>query len=247
MELAADARPTAVVLLERATIEGVDFHKASFDRFAPIGCTFVRCDFRGLEFDRRLLPLFASPRQTVFRECRFDECDLRRTDPGQSRFEGCTFDGARIERWVAACAEFVGCHFAGPIVASKFYGRPYGPLAARLDPGRDVNEFRGNDFSRTDLVDTLFSRGISFAAQRWPEGEQFIRLDRIHQRMQRGRAEIMRWKDLEARQDALAMLLALSRLYGEQNELIRRREDPQAQASPKVQARVWQVLESALP
>jgi uncharacterized protein YjbI with pentapeptide repeats len=82
----------------------------------------VNCDFRGLVFDRKWQPLFSSPVQSVFKDCRFDGADLSKADPGQTRFEDCSFAGAKIEKWYAYTAEFVGCRFAGPIVQCKFYG-----------------------------------------------------------------------------------------------------------------------------
>ena len=52
-------------------------NRAPFDAFAPEGCAFEQCDFRGQTLDRRFQPLFYSRRRSVFRECRFDEADLR--------------------------------------------------------------------------------------------------------------------------------------------------------------------------
>ena len=35
----------------------------------------MNCDFRGLVFDRKWQPLFSSPIQSVFKDCRFDEAE----------------------------------------------------------------------------------------------------------------------------------------------------------------------------
>jgi hypothetical protein len=235
-----------IVALDRATLEDVDFRKVRVERFALRGCTFVRCDFREIRFDRKLQQLLSSPRQSVFRECRFDRADLRSADPSQSRFERCTFDGAVIEKWSAGCAEFVECRFAGPIVRSRFFGRPWGPEAAHLDPPRTVNEFRGNDFRKADLVETVFVMGIDVKGQRWPEREEYVRLDRIHQRLTRARAEILRWKQLEERNAALDLLQAMSVLYVQQNDVIAKRVDPSSSAPPELQRRIWDLLASVL-
>jgi len=237
---------TGVIMIGRATIEGVDFRRASFERFAPSECLFLGCDFRGLVFDGRLQQVFSSRIQSVFRECRFDDADLRRAGPGQSRFERCTFDGARIEHWTSLCGEFVECHFAGPIVDAKFYGRPHGAAAGRLSPSRRRNEFRGNDFSHTELFDTAFVHGITFADQIWPDDAAHVRLDRLHARLERGRVEVMRWTDHEARQEALQLLLELSARYGEQTEIIRRRVDPRAGVSTTAQLQLWEMLAEPL-
>ncbi|MBI3522833.1 MAG: pentapeptide repeat-containing protein [Chloroflexi bacterium] len=237
---------TGVVKLDRATIEGVDFRRASFEQFVPNGCVFLGCDFRGLTFDHRMAQLFASRLQSVFRDCRFDEADLRRAGPGQSRFERCTFDGARIEKWTSLCGEFIDCHFSGEIVESKFYGRPHGALATLLSPHRSINEFRGNDFTEVTLVDTAFVQGISFADQRWPDDSAHVHLDRIHQRLQRGRLAVLRWKDKDQRQDALQVLLDLSERYGEQQEIVRRRLDPAARLPVQTQRQLWDLLAEPL-
>lgn len=237
---------SGVIMLDRATLEGVDFRRASFERFAPTACVFVGCDFRGLTFDTRLQAIFSSRVQSVFRDCRFDGADLRHAGPGQSRFERCTFDGARLEHWTSLAGEFVDCHFAGPIVRSKFHGRPFGAPAGQLSPRRTTNEFQGNDFREAVLVDTAFVHGISFAQQRWPDERDHVHLDRIHVRLERGRAAVIRWKDQEARQGALQLLLDLSERYGEQTEIIRRRVDPQAPVSAAVQLQLWQLLAEPL-
>ena len=224
----------------------MDFREVVFERFTPDGCVFVNCDFSGLVFDRKWQPLFSSQLQSVFRHCRFDDTDLAKADPGQTRFEDCSFTGAKIEKWYAYTAEFVGCVFSGPITQCKFYGRPWGVGAQKLDPKRATNEFRDNDFSRADLVDTIFIQGIRFNEQRWPDGPDWIHVDRFHQRSQRARAEVMRWKDHEGRPDALAMLVQLQTMYGEQTELVCRRFDPRSKVPPATQERVWQVLAQAL-
>jgi uncharacterized protein YjbI with pentapeptide repeats len=235
-----------VVAFDRATLQDVDFRKVRFEHFSLRSCTFIGCDFRGIRFDRKFQPLFASPRQSVFRECRFEGSDLRAIDPAQSRFERCFFDGALIEKWSAGCAEFIDCRFVGPIIRSRFFGRPWGPEATRLDPPRSANAFRGNDFSRADLVETVFVMGIDVKAQRWPSGDEYVRLDRIHQRLTRARAEILRWKNLDERNAALDLLQRSSLLYVQQNEIITKRLDPRSPTPEELQLRVWDLLASVM-
>ena len=231
-----------VVAVGRATLADVDFRRASFDHFLSEGSTFVRCDFRGLRLGEKFQPLFGARAQSVFRECRFDGADLRAIDPGQSGFERCSFEEARIDGWQCATAEFVDCRFAGPLFEVRFYGRPWGPAAQHLDPVRSVNAFRGNDFSRAELVDTTFVMGIDISSQRWPEGDAYVRLDRIHHRIARAHAQIIGWKDLEERKDALSLLESLSVLYGQQHEIFGRRGYPRIGVSPAVEQRVWEIL-----
>lgn len=246
MSIAEVASLPGLVLLQHATIGDVDFGRAAFDRLAPSGCTFVECDFRHATLDRRLQPLFTARQRNVFRECRFDAVDLRSTDPGGSRFERCVFDGADLHGWNAVAAEFVDCHFAGRVEHVRFYARPWGPNATSFEPRRTVNEFRGNDLGDAELIDVAFLMGIDIAKQRWPASDDYIRLDRIHQRLTRGRAEILRWKDLEERGEALQMVQSLSFLYMQQNDVVARRVEPSVATRPEVQERVWATLARTL-
>ena len=125
-------------------------------------------------------------------------------------------------------------------------GGPGASAPQKLDPKRATNEFTRNDFSQADLVDTIFIQGIRFNEQQWPEGPDWVHIDRFHQRSQRARAAVMRWKDLEGRPDALNMLVQLQTLYGEQTELVCRRVDLRSKVPAAVQERVWQVLSEAL-
>ena len=246
MSISEAAGLPGLVLLQHVTVSDVDLARATFERIAPTACTFERCDFRTVTLDRRLQPLFKARHRNVFRECRFEGADLRSIDPGASRFEKCVFDGADISGWSAATAEFVDCRFAGRVEHVRFYARPWGPLASEIEPRRTVNEFRGNDFREAEMVDVAFLMGIDIGKQRWPEGDEYVRLDRIHQRLTRGRSEILQWKDLEERGEALEMVQQLSFLYMQQNEVVARRAEPGRRAQPDVQHRVWQALARAV-
>lgn len=246
MAIAEAAGLPGLVLLQHATVADVDFGRASFDRLAPTGCTFVSCDFRKATLDKKLLPLFRAKERNVFRGCRWDGVDLRGVDPRASRFEACVFDGADMSGWSATTAEFIDCHFGGRTAHVRFYGRPWGPAAAELEPKRTVNEFHGNDFSQAELVDVTFVMGIDIGRQRWPDRPDYVRLDRIHQRLTRGRSDILRWKDLERRGEALQMLQSLSFLYMQQNDVVSRRVEPGSSTPPDIQSTVWETLARVL-
>ncbi len=138
------------------------------------------------------------------------------------------------------------CRFTGPITKCRFYGRPWGLAAQHLDPRRATNEFHGNDFRKADLIDTVFIQGIRFDEQRWPEGTDWVRVDRFHQRSQRVRAIVLKWRDPEKRQEALDMLVHLQTMYGEQTELVYRRHDPRLKFSTETQTRVWDEFATVL-
>ena len=233
-------------MLSRATVRDADFRRVTFDQFAPEGCTFERCDFSGQALDRRYQPLFSSRKQSVFRDCSFAGADLREVRPGQARFERCAFDNARIDAWESFTAEFIDCTFAGRVVNARFYGRPWGSGAERLDPMRTVNAFSGNDFRKAELVGAIFIHGVDIKRQRWPDGPEYVTLDRIHQRIAKVRVGVLEWRDHQARQEALDMLQSASLLYAHQMVVIGRRVDERWTASPAVQERVWDALTRAI-
>ena len=86
----------------------------------------------------------------------------------------------------------------------------------------------------------------SLEKKHWPQSRDYIRLDRVHQRLTRGHGEILRWKDLESRGEAMAMMRDLSLLYRQQNDVIARRSDPRRTTAPEVQEKVWSTLASVL-
>ncbi len=240
-----DVAPDRVVAINRATLRGVDFRKARFDRFLLAGVLFVQCDFRAIRFDKLYQPMFAATPQSIFRDCRFDGADLRRIKPGQVRFERCTFDDAAIDGWKTDAAEFVGCRFAGALGTVTFHGRPTGAAAAAIDPPRRRNEFVANDFRDADLDRVTFALGIELRAQRLPLSERYVYLDRLPQRLARAQAEVQRWDVREEQTAAMQMLRDLTLRYREQNDLFASRVAASGQ-SARVQTRVWALLERAV-
>jgi hypothetical protein len=233
-------------MLSRVVVRDADFRRVTFDQFAPEGCTFERCDFSGQTLDRRYQPLFSSRRQSLFKECTFDGADLTGVRPGQARFERCTFEGAKLDAWESFTAEFIDCRFGGRVVNVRFYGKPWGAGTDRLDPARAVNAFTGNDFRKADLVGVTFIHGVDIRKQKWPEGPQYVILDRIHQRIARARLGVLEWRDQHQRQEALDMLQAASLLYSHQMTVIGRRVEERWSATPAVQERVWDALSRAI-
>lgn len=120
-----------------------------------------------------------------------------------------------------------------------------GAWADRLAGTRTRNEFQGNDFSESELVDISFVYGIPIARQKWPaDAERCVRLDRYQERIQRACAVISTWPADDVRRDALLVLSICSRRgFEEQEEMF---ADPLAMGkSPGVLA-AWRVLEDAL-
>ncbi len=207
----------------------------------------MRCDFSGVRADRRFQPLFSARPRSVFRDCRFDGADLRRIKPDQARFERCSFAGTNIDGWSSTCAEFVESRFSGTFRSVTFHGKPWGHAAERIDPLRGTNAFVGNDFTEASLVSVLFVNGIDVRAQRWPRGDAYVVIDRIHQRLTRARARVLEWKDHEARNEALAMLQQIAFVFIHQDGIATQRQDDERwPATPKIQRKVWETLEAAM-
>jgi len=102
-----------VLALDRVTVRDADFSRAAFERFAPNGCVFERCDFRGELFDERLQTLFASRRQSIFRECRFDGADLHDADLRGANLRGANLTGANLTDANLTDANLSGANLVG--------------------------------------------------------------------------------------------------------------------------------------
>jgi Pentapeptide repeats (8 copies) len=240
-------QPTgAVISVGRAGLANVDFRKAKFDKFQLAVGNFMACDFRGLQLGERFAPFFTTRPRSVFTSCRFDGADLRQISPEGTRFEKCSFEDAKLDGWTPARAEFVECRFAGKVAHVTFTGKPAGPGSTRIDPPRAKNEFRGNDFRDAELIDTVFVLGIDLSLQRWPIGDDYVRLDKFLRRLERARADVLTWDAGEARTEALAMLQALAQRWQDQREIIVLRVSPAVNAARRVQNRVWDLLERVL-
>jgi pentapeptide repeat protein len=234
-----------VVSIARATLRGVDFRKARFDRFSLAGALFLSCDFRGLRLDKRYQPMFSASPRSVFRDCRFEGADLRRIHPDQARFERCTFDDALIDGWKCETAEFVDCRFAGPLGTVTFRGRPGSAAAKATMAERKQNEFSGNDLRDADLTNVTFAGGIELGRQRLPLDDDHIYLDRFPQRLSRAQAEVTRWDVQDERIAGLDMLRDLATRFAEQRDIFAPRL---AKGGPpaRVQTRVWALLERSV-
>lgn len=234
--------PRGQVSFENAVVEAVDFRGTSWDDFSATSSLFVECDFRGAEFAHAVLG--SRKGQTRYVRCVFDESDLRVADPGAARFDACQFEGARIEGWLAFLAEFVDCRFAGRMVGVTFSGRPWGPGAERLSPKRSMNEFRGNDFRRVDLIDCSFVRGIDLGVQLLPSGSEYIFFDQAPQRIANAKQAVSAWPDLNARTAALTLLEVYSTGgYEQQGEIFTHRWDLVPTVDREVTDRVWRLIE----
>jgi pentapeptide repeat protein len=215
----------------------VNFSRARFCWYLAGSSTFTSCDFSHVRIDEGNL---GNDCATIYRRCRFDGADLRNANPLFARFEQCSFDGADFRGFRSFYAEFVECHFAGRIVSAKFFGLPEGLTGPPRDLTRKTNEFRGNDFREAELIDTGFVHGIEIEAQQWPQGDAYVMLDRIHERIEKARAAVLSWQDHKARKEALVMLQIYSQDTEHQDGLFARRDDVPIARSNRDQ--VWDLL-----
>jgi hypothetical protein len=233
---------TSNVHFKRARIVDIDFRGIGFDQFSAEAATFERCQFSSTTFEDGT---FSVKPQSVYRDCDFTGSSLGFMDPGQARFERCTFDRVKLNDWESDAAEFLECGFSGHIKDSRFSGRPWGMWKepGYLDPPRTRNDFRGNDFRGAEIVGCDFIYGIPISEQLWPEGDDYIRLDNLPERVARARRIVDAWPDEAERKEALILLDVYSEAgYAEQGELFANRWDLDVPRA--VAAKFWTLLES---
>lgn len=240
-----DAVPRGtLVSFEAVVVRNVDFRGILFPEFRARGTLFERCDFGRARFAVDYASYLGVGPTSMFVDCSFERADLRHTDPGLSRFERCSFAGAKIHDWRSEGAEFIDCKFPTRLTRASFSGRPIGYWAEQLSPPRSINDFRGNDFSGSTLVDCSFRHGIDIAMQRWPDDPGYIRLDRIGERIRRAREIVSAWPE-KAREDGLLVLrIYSSDGFEEQSELFVRRDD--LAGSIEGLDRIWELLTAVL-
>lgn len=219
------------------TIRAMSFAGMRFEQFSAEGTKFVDCDFSGAGLEGS----FGVRRQTRFEDCLFDGTRMSDVEPGQARFVGCAFNSTDVRRWNMAANEFVNCRFNGRLEDCNFWGTL--ALEWRDRTRRTVNEFRGNDFSRAELIGVSFLGGIDLSLQTLPDSEDYVRLDRPLDRIRAVRSIIESWSE-EERKEARVMLDVFSGPgYEDQPELFAHRWDLHVPRS--VADRVWKLLEDA--
>jgi hypothetical protein len=242
---------------EQITLRDVDFSGAQFGKADGEGglrvsaCLLEDCDFSDSTFHSADLGWGG---RSVYRRCSFDSASLRQVlgrSPlmmaftlGEARFEDCTFLDAKIRGWLAHDAEFVRCRFRGKIDRCRFFGRQLDRRWFGLLPRRR-NEYCGNDFREVEFIWSSFEQGIPIRDQLWPEGPDYIRLDRVDERITRVRPLVESWPDAD-RQEAEVELNMLTEDAVGQDEVFARRVEPDLK--PEVAAvheRLWQLLEDA--
>jgi uncharacterized protein YjbI with pentapeptide repeats len=193
------------VVLRDARYEGADFARQSPESFEAISCTFIRCDFR--YWTVRDMCFASGPKPSLYQDCTFDGSRLSVTSVGVARFERCSFRDVDIRGLLGPAAEYIECVFTGVLRSAVFTGRIVTDIYAGV--GRQLNEFRGNDFSGASLRDVSFIGGIDLAQQRLPQGNHYMRIPDAARRLAAARSIVSQWTDANERRAILIMLDAL--------------------------------------
>jgi hypothetical protein len=192
------------LLLDGYVDSGLDLSGRSILQFSAVGSQLT-----GAHFDRSYISdaSFGGGRSvSTYSECSFNEATINFGSGGFARFVRCTFLGARLTNWYCFAVELVDCTFSGRIEGAFFNGTV--PDRERQLIGRDRNDFFGNDFSETKLVDVGFRTGIDLAQQRLPSGPNYLLIRQAAEAIARGKGTIGQWSD-PRRARASAFLQAL--------------------------------------
>jgi hypothetical protein len=228
--------------LREAELVDVDLSGLRLEDLTVLGSTLERCDLSGLKAKHGRMSGVEVP--TVYRDCTFTKSDLRAVNPGPARFERCVFESTRIDKWLCFDTEFVDCRFSGRLTDMVFFGAPVsGPMRKRLN--RSVNAFSGNDFREAELRLVAFRGGIDLRAQLLPNGEEYVFVPDLPERLVRARERVEAWPDDGkggARDRALRMLQRLATGgYELQRDYFGRRDDFRS-VPADVRERVWALL-----
>jgi len=183
--------PDKYVVIDHGNLEGQDFSGRVLHKFSAIGSRFVRCRFENMVISDASLG--SGIEVSEYTDCSFVGSVL--PIRGYARFVGCNFGETRLYDLTADYLEFVDCTFTGRLEKIVFWGSPppagrasYGSLARRWERAgrgvppesyrqlvyREVNEFRGNNFSAATFDDVSFRGGIDLSLQRLPIGRRFL-------------------------------------------------------------------------
>lgn len=210
------------VVLDHDELRGADFSGRKLVQFSSVGSILEACRFDKTKIEDAS---FGSGREmSEYIECSFDGARIRFGPGGYTRFVRCSFRDVDLRDWFCFTVELIDCIFSGQLRKAFFNGSV--PEEKRGNAGRERNEFRGNDFTAMELIDVTFRSGIDLAQQRLPSGPDYLYLPDAAATLQRARAEVMHWGDLDLRQPAFAILNSLEEEQaGGQRQLLLRSKD----------------------
>lgn len=193
------------VSLDSVVERGTDFSGRRLDYFGSVRSRFEKCRFE--KMDIRDACFGSGTRDSEYHNCSFDGSKLTSVAPGSARFVRCSFQNVLIRQLFCHRVEFIDCIFSGKLLTGYFNGTV--PKDSVDSLGRQKNEFRGNDFSRMDLVDVAFRTGIDLAQQKLPAGPDYIYVEDGLGAVAEVRKQVIEWKDLELRQNGMIVIQLL--------------------------------------
>lgn len=218
----ARVEPDSRLLLHDSTFSGADFSGRKLTQLSVAGSSFANCRFDRIR--AQSASLGGGTKTSRYVDCSFDDARMRMGPGGYARFERCSFRNVDLRDWFCFAVELVDCTFTGRLRKVIFNGKPREDQRAII--GRSVNEFRGNDFIGTDLVDVAFRTGIDLTAQRLPDGPPYLYMADAAAAVRRAKIAASAWDDLDRRREAMALIGALEfELAGGQRQLLLRRDD----------------------
>jgi hypothetical protein len=208
-----------LVHLDHARLQGADFSDRKLLMFSAVGCRLEACRFDGTRIDDASFG--AGHEMSEYLECSFDGARIRHIGSARARFVRCSFRDVEVHEWFCLTGELVDCVFSGRLHKAVFHGKV--PDDERAEIGREANEFHGNDFSAMRLIDVDFRGGIDLTQQRLPSGSEYLYVADAAQAVERARAQVIVWDDLELRRSALVLIGILEKdVAGGQRQLFLR-------------------------
>jgi hypothetical protein len=200
--------PSDILDLRDSEYVGKDFSDRQIDKLTVVNCRFVDCSFENTVF--RQASFGAGGKESTYVNCSFAGAKITATAPGNTYFESCDFSNVKIEEFLGLEAQFIDCTFSGVLKKCVFQRRI--PDADQQLAGRELNEFRGNDFSAAKFHDVDFRAGIDLNEQKLPIDPRYVLIPDGESFLREIREVYLGEKDLKLREKVFTVLRILQ--YG---------------------------------
>ncbi|TMR22397.1 hypothetical protein ETD86_11945 [Nonomuraea turkmeniaca] len=194
------------LLIGWETVEGEDYSGRRWREIAVTESNVLNCNFSGIIMSRSAT-LGNGRKPSTYLDCVFDESRWDRVLPGRATFIGCSFHNVHISNVTFIDAEFVNCVFSGTLEHVTFSARP---RELDADLGRQVNAYRGNDFSGAQMIDFAFRGGIDLDQQILPGPPNYVTIRNARAALARTRSEIQHLPSIANNRQWQTMLMTLN-------------------------------------
>lgn len=214
--------PNKFLSFENKELRREDFSEKRLEQFGSIGSRFISCRFEKMRVDNVLFG--AGKELSEYIECSFDGLRFRSGFGGFARFVRCSFLNVDLRDWFCTSTEIIECTFSGRLRKAIFSGVVRED--ARSFIRREYNEFHGNDFSEMKLEDVAFRNGIDLTKQKLPKDLGYLYLPEAEAAVRRARAQVITWRDLDKRREAMVLINILEEdIRNGQEQLFLRLDD----------------------